>query len=379
MPYAHIVGWGKYLPSKIVTNAELARSAGIDPEWVKNRVGIEQRHIVDSKEATSDMAVRAAQAALDMADVAPTRLNLIIVATSLPDHLFPATACLVQDKLGADRAAAFDLGAGCSGFVYALVVADRFIRSGAYRYVLVVGAETPSRILDWKDKGTCAFFGDGAGAVLLAASQQFGGLRSFALGADGSGGHLLIQPAGGTRQPLSQEVLDRGLHYGRMDGQALFRYGLRAMDRAAREVLHNAGLTINDIDLIIPHQSNLQLIQQFAQRLKVPQDKVFINVARYANISSAAIPVAFCDAVEAGRLRPGNRVLLTTFGGGLTWAGAVLQWSEPYPEKPLPRWKRLWHFLWNAQATIKSRFYRLEHRIDTLRLEEDLLKSKKDL
>ncbi|OGO39741.1 MAG: hypothetical protein A2Z04_02695 [Chloroflexi bacterium RBG_16_57_9] len=378
MPYAHIVSWGKYLPAKIVTNADLTRSAGVDADWITSRTGIEQRHIADPKEATSDLAVRAAQAALEMADVPPTKVNLIIVATSLPDHLFPATACLVQDKLGADHAAAFDLSAGCSGFVYALVVADRFIRSGAYRFVLVIGAETPSRILDWKDKGTCAFFGDGAGAVLLAARQQLGGLRSFALGADGSGGNLLIQPAGGTRQPLSQEVLDRGLHYGRMDGQALFRYGLRAMDRAAREALHNAGLTLADIDLIIPHQSNLQLLQQIGHKLKVPQEKVFVNVAHYANISAAAIPVAFCDAVEADRLHPGDRVLLTTFGGGLTWAGAVWQWSEPYPEKPVPRWKRLWHILWNTQAAIKSWFYRLEHRLDTLRPEEDLLKKKKD-
>jgi 3-oxoacyl-[acyl-carrier-protein] synthase-3 len=366
MVNAHIIGWGKYLPSKIISNADLAESAGVDAAWLKGRTGIEERHVADPKQSTADMATRAARAALELADIPPTQLDLIIVATNTPDYLFPATACLVQDALGAEHAAAFDLAAGCSGFAYALVVADRFIRSGVYHHVLVTGSETPSRILDWRDKNTCAFFGDGAGAVVLAASEQPGGLLSFSLSADGSGGDLLILPAGGSRHPISQEVLDRGLQYGRMDGRGVYRYGLRAMARVGQDALKKARLMIEDIDLFIPHQTNSQLIQQVAQKLRVPDEKVFINVARYANISAAAIPVALCDAIEAGRIQPGQRLLITTFGGGLTAAGIVWQWSQPLPLKPMPFIRRFWHALWDAQAAFRSRLFHLEHRLDTL-------------
>jgi 3-oxoacyl-[acyl-carrier-protein] synthase-3 len=362
---AHIIGWGKYLPSQVVTNAELAQTAGIDAEWVKTRTGIEQRHVADPKQASADMAVRAARAALELADMPPSQLDLIIVATNTPDYLFPATACLVQDALGADHAGAFDLAAGCSAFVYSLVVADRFIRTGAYRHILVVGVETVSRIIDWKDKN-CAYFGDGAGAVVLTAGEAPGGLLAFALSSDGSGGDLLILPGGGSRHGISQEVLEQGWQYGRMDGRAVYRYGLRAMVRMGQQALRQARLTIDNIDLFIPHQTNLQLIQQVAQRLHVPSEKVFLNVARYANISSAAIPVSLCDALEAGRIQPGHRLLITTFGGGLTSAGIVWQWSQPLPLKPLPFFKRFWHALWDAQAAFRSRLFRLEHRLNAL-------------
>jgi 3-oxoacyl-[acyl-carrier-protein] synthase-3 len=363
---AHITGWGKYLPSRIIPNAELVETAGIDANWVKTRTGIETRHIVAPNQASADMAMRAARAALEAADLHPAWLDLVIAATNTPDYLFPATACLVQDALGANNAGAFDLAAGCSGFVYALVVADRFIRSGAYRNILVIGVETVSRILDWSDKNTCPYFGDGAGAVVLTASEQSGGLLSFSLKSDGSGGDLLILPGGGSRHPLSQETLDQNLHRGRMDGRAIYRYGLRSMTWVARQSLNAARLRIDDIDLFIPHQTNATLIQQVAQILRVPAEKTFVNVARYANLSSAAIPVSLCDAIGAGRIQPGNRLLLTTFGGGLTAAGAVWEWSQVLPLKPMPLFKRFWHALWDAQAAFKSRFFRLEHRLDTL-------------
>ncbi len=362
---AHIVGWGKYLPSKVISNEELAQTAGVDAEWVKQRTGIEARHIAEPTQASADMATRAARAALEMADVAPSDLDLIIAATNTPDYWFPATACLAQDALGANRAGAFDLAAGCSAFVYALVVADRFIRSGAYRNILVVGVETVSRILDWRDP-LCAYFGDGAGAVVLTASEQPGGLLGFALSSDGSGGDLLILPGGGTRHGITQQVLDQGLQYGRMDGRAVYRYGLRAMTWMGQQALRRARLKIEDIDLFIPHQTNLQLIHQVAQKLRVPLERTFVNMARYANISSAAIPVSLCDALEAGRIQPGNRLLITAFGGGLTSAGLVWQWSPVPPHKPLPFVKRLGHALWDAQAAFRSRFFRLEHRLDTL-------------
>jgi 3-oxoacyl-[acyl-carrier-protein] synthase-3 len=362
---AHIIGWGKYLPQRIVPNSELTQTAAIDPDWIRTRTGIEQRHFVEPKQASADMGARAARAALEIADIPPSRVDLIITATNTPDYLFPATACLIQDALGADRAGAFDLAAGCSGFVYALVTADRYVRSGAYRNVLVVGVETVSRFLDWKD-ALCAYFGDGAGAVVLTASEEPGGLLSFTLSADGSGGDLIILPAGGSRNPASQDALEQGMQYGRMDGRAVYRYGLRAMTWLGNDALRKARLTIDDIDLFIPHQTNLQLIQQVGQRLRVPSEKVFVNVSRYANISSAAIPVSLCDAIEAGRIHPGHKILITAFGGGLTSAGMVWQWSQPLPQKPTPLVKRFWHALWDAQAAFRSRFFQLEHRLDTL-------------
>jgi 3-oxoacyl-[acyl-carrier-protein] synthase-3 len=365
MSNAHIVGWGKYLPNRIVTNVELAQAAGVDADWVKTRTGIEQRHVADLKQASAEMATQAARAALSSADLSPSQVSLIIVATSTPDYLFPATACLVQDALGAHNAGAFDLGAGCSGFVYALVVADRFIRTGAYRHVLVVGVETISRVVDWRDKNICAYFGDGAGAVVLAGSEDAGGLLSFSLSADGSGGDLLILPGGGSRNPMSQEVLERGWQYGRMDGRGVFRYGLRAMTWLARDALRKAHLTIEDIDLFIPHQTNITLIQQVAERLHVPDEKTFVNVSHYANISAAAIPVSLCDAIQAGRIQPGNRLLISVSGAGLTSASLVWQWS-PTPLKPMPFVKRFLHALWDAQAAFRSRLFRLEHRLDTL-------------
>jgi 3-oxoacyl-[acyl-carrier-protein] synthase III len=365
MTNAHIVGWGKYLPSKIISNAELAQSAGVDADWIKSRTGIEQRHVADPKQASSDLATQAARAALERADISPSQLSLIIVATSTPDYVFPATACLVQDALGADNAGAFDLGAGCSGFVYALVVADRFIRAGTSSYILVIGVDTTSRVVDWHDKNICPYFGDGAGAVVVTGSEDVGGLLSFSLSADGSGGDLLMLPGGGSRNPTNQESLEHGWQYGRMDGRGLFRYGLRAMTALGRDALRKAHLKAEDIDLFIPHQTNVTLIQQVAERLHVLEGRTFTNVSNYANISSAAIPVSLCDAIQADRIHPGNRLLITVSGAGLTAASLVWQWSLP-PPKPMPFVKRFLRALWDGQAAFRSRLFRLEHRIDTL-------------
>ncbi len=367
---AHIVGWGKYLPSKIVTNAELAQTAGIDADFVSTRTGIEQRHIADPKQASVDMATRAARAALEMADISPDQIGLIIAATSTPDYLFPATACLVQDAIGASHAAAFDLGAGCSGFLYALVTADRFVRSGAYRHALVIGVETTSRFVDWSNRNLCPFFGDGAGAVVLTAGEQPGGLLSFSLSADGSGGDLLMLPRGGARSPFIHGS-ETESQVGRMDGRGLYRYGLRAMVSLGRAALHQARLKTEDVDLFIPHQTNKLLVQQVAQKLHLPEAKVLVNMARYANISAACMPVSLCDAIEMGRLKPNDRVLMTAFGAGLTSAAVVWQWSQPMPKRPMRFARRFWHALWDAQAAFRSRLFHLEHRLDALTPTED--------
>lgn len=366
---AHIIGWGKYLPSKIVTNAELAKTTDINPEIVSSRTGIEARYIADPKQASADMATRASRIALEMADVAPDEIGLIIAATSTPDYLFPATACLVQDALGASRAAAFDLGAGCSGFLYALVTADRFIRSGAYRHVLVIGVETTSRFNDWKNRSLSPFFGDGAGAVVLTANEQPGGLLSFALSADGSGGELLMLPRGGARAPFIN-VPETEPQVGKMDGRGLYRYGLRAMVSLGRDAVRKARLKIEDVDLFIPHQTNKMLVQQTAERLHIPENKVLMNMARYANISAACMPVSICDVIEAGRLKPGDRVLMTAFGAGLTSAAVVWQWTQ-LPKKPMSFSRRFWHALWDAQAAFRSRLFRLEHQLDSLTRVDD--------
>ena len=375
---AHIIGWGKYVPSKIVTNAELAATTGIDTEWVSTRTGIEQRFIADAKQASADMAIRAARAALEIADISPNEIGLIIAATSTPDYLFPATACLIQDGIGASRAAAFDLGAGCTGFLYALVTADRFVRSGAYRYVLVVGTETTSRFVDWNNKNICPYFGDGAGAVVLAANEQPGGLLGFSMSADGSGGDLLILQRGGTRHPF-HDLADHSPQHGQMDGRALFRYGLRAMVSLARDALRKAHLSIQDVDLFIPHQTNKLLVTQAAQKLQIPESKVLINMARYANISAACIPVSICDAIEQQRVKPDDYLLLAAFGAGLTSAAIVWQWSQPMPQKPMRLGRRFLHALWDAQAAFRSRFFRLEHQLDTLtRVEDEEPEGKKE-
>jgi 3-oxoacyl-[acyl-carrier-protein] synthase III len=367
MPNAHIVGWGKYLPGKPITTADLAIRNGVelDAEKIADRTGIHQRHFAGEKESTSTLAIQAAHAALEMANVDPAKLDLIILGTNSPDNLFPATAFRVQAALGAINAGAFDLSAGCPGFLYGLIVAGQFIRAGAYKTILVIGADCVSVALNPKDRGTCAYFGDGAGAVVLAAGDDAGGLMGFTLGADGSGADLLELPAGGSRLPLNRDVLDKGLQFGRMDGAALYRFGLRAEHTAATEALKRSGLAVDDVDLFIPHQSNGRLIQQVASGLKIPPEKVFVNIDRYANTSAAALPLALCDAVSEGRLKPGDHVLLAAYGAGLAWAGAVVRWDLPTPVKPLSGLRRAWLGVRGLVARLRTRFLRLSHWLDS--------------
>jgi 3-oxoacyl-[acyl-carrier-protein] synthase-3 len=361
--YAHIVGWGKYIPTKVITNADLSRTLDTSDEWIVSRSGIRERHVVaSSKETTATMSIAAAKEALEVAGIAPDELGLIIVATATPDYSFPATACLVQDALGAENAGAFDLSAGCSGFIYALAMGAQAIASGAQDCVLVIGAETLSRIVNWHDRETCVLFGDGAGAVVLRASDEPGGVLSTLLRADGSGGELLILPAGGSRQPPTLDTVAMGLHYVRMNGREVFRFATRVMDKAARQVIADAGLTMDDIALFIPHQANLRIIQAAARALEAPMEKFFVNLDRYGNTSAASIPVALCEAVDAGRILPGDHVAMVGFGAGLTWAGAVVRWGAPKP--PVSAWRRTWDRLRYVATGVRSRARRLQRRAD---------------
>jgi 3-oxoacyl-[acyl-carrier-protein] synthase-3 len=332
--YAHIVGWGKYIPSQVLTNDDLAKTIDTSDEWIRERSGIRERHIASGKESTALMAIQAARAAIETADVNPAQIDLIIVATATPEYPFPATACLVQDALGATRAGAFDLEAGCSGFGYAVSIATGMIKSGMCQTVLVVGAETLSRILDWNDRATCVLFGDGAGAVLLQGKDAPGGVLATNLGADGSGGELLMLPGGGAKNPPSAETITGKLHVVKMNGREVYRFATRVMAQAARQVAQDAGWAFENIDLLIPHQANVRIIDSAAKALKLPPDKVFINLERYGNTSAASIPIALCEAIDADRVKPGDRIVMVGFGAGLTWAALAVQWSAPKVRVP---------------------------------------------
>ena len=338
--YAHILGWGKYVPEKILTNNDLAQIVDTSDEWIRTRTGIHERRIAADGESTASMSIAAAREALRVADADPAQLDLIIVGTITPEHLFPSTACLVQDALDARHAAAFDLSAGCTGFVYALGMASRAIESGAHDLVLVIGAETLSRIIDWNDRRTCVLFGDGAGAVLLQASEHPGGVLSSVLGADGSGAELLMQPAGGSRFPSTPESVTNGMHYLHMDGRRVYRFATKIMARATRQALEEAGLSSQDLSLLIPHQANQRILNSAAKSLRLDDDQVFINLDRYGNTSSASIPIALCEAVEANRVKRDDTLVLVGFGAGLTWAAVTVRWSAPLPTVKPPRWRK---------------------------------------
>ncbi len=367
MTYAHIVGWGKYVPAKLLTNDELSKSVDTSNEWIVSRTGIRARHIAGPKETAFSMGYAAARAALESADILPTDVDLIICATATPEHIFPSTASLIQDALGAAHAGAFDLSAGCAGFVYALNVAAQVIQGGGHKVVLVVGSETMSRIIDWKDRATCVLFGDGAGAVVLQASERPGGVLASLVRSDGSGGDLLIVPAGGSKLPASPETILRNQHTIQMNGREVFRFGARVVDKATREVVAQAGLTLDDIDLFVPHQANLRIIKAAARELKVSEDRIFVNLENYGNTSSASIPLALCEAVECGRLKPGDHVILIGFGAGLAWAATALQWGPPPPARKRTLRERtlrvvIYPFALARSRTLKAR-YRIESRV----------------
>jgi len=325
--HARITGWGKYLPQRVLTNKDLEIMVATDNEWIMTRTGIRERRILGDDESVSTMAVAAGKAALEVAGLSPGLLDMVIVATNSSDRIVAAAASLVQHALGARSAAAFDAVGGCSGFIYALVTAYQFIASGAYRNILVVGSEAITRVVDWEDRSICVLFGDGAGAVVVQANEHGTDLLSFVLGSDGSGSDLLYVPS-----PCGRPA-DRpqdGHYYIAMNGREIFKSAVINMAEASRQVMDAAGIQISDIDLFIPHQANTRLIQAAAKSLGIPSEKVFVNVDRYGNLSAASSPLALCEAVEQGRIREGNHVVLAAFGAGLTWAAVVLRW-QPGP------------------------------------------------
>lgn len=321
-----IIGTGHFLPEKILTNADLERMVDTTDEWITTRTGIKQRRIVKPGVATSDIAAIAAKEALENAKLKPEDLDLIIIGTITPDMQFPATACLVQAKIGAKNAAAFDISAACSGFIYAISVAEALIRTGQYKNALVLGAEVLSSIVDWQDRNTCVLFGDGAGAAVLAPVDE-GGILSTHIGSNGNEAELLNMPAGGSRMPASEETLKNRMHYLKMSGNEVFKLAVKAMADAANKAAVKAGImSIEEIDLIIPHQANMRILMAVANRLKLPETKLFLNVDRYGNMSSASTAVALYEAVKAGRIKKDDNIMLVAFGAGLTWAACVIKW-----------------------------------------------------
>lgn len=367
MTYAHIVGWGKYVPPKVITNDDLAKTVETTDEWIFSRTGIRERRIAGPKETAFSMGYIAARDALEKADILPADVDLIICATATPDHTFPSTASLIQDALGATRAGAFDLSAGCAGFVYALTIGAQVIQGGGHKVVLVIGSETLSRITNWKDRGTCILFGDGAGAVVLQASEERGGVLSSLVRSDGAGGDLLIVPAGGSKLPASPDTVLRNLHTIQMDGREVFRFAARVVDKATREVVEQAGLTLDDIDLFVPHQANVRIIQAAARALEVDESRIFMNLEKYGNTSSASVPLALCEAAEQGRIQPGQHLVLVGFGAGLAWAAAVVQWGPPVtPRKRTLRERavRVAIFPFGlARSRVLRIWYRFESRL----------------
>ena len=317
---------GAYVPEKILTNADLEKMVDTTDEWITSRTGIQQRRIACEGEYTSDMAAKAARLAMDRAGVSGEEIDLIIVATITPDMLFPSTACLVQQKIGARRAAAFDIEAACSGFIYALEIAQQFIASHTYNTVLVIGAEKLSSIIDWKDRNTCVLFGDGAGAAILQSRGDTHGLLTACMGADGSKGELLSMPAGGSRQPATIDSVNARLHYLRMDGKETFKSAVNAMYQAAQEALRRCEIDISQIKLVIPHQANRRIIDAVGERLGARPEQVFVNLHKFGNTSAASVAIALDEAVTAGLIQRGDLVLLVVFGAGLTWGAAVIQW-----------------------------------------------------
>lgn len=322
-----VVGTGRYTPQRVLTNADLEKMVETSDEWIRTRTGIRERRIAAPEEAASDLALQAARRALEAADVPPEAVDLIIVATVTPDTLFPATSNLLQDRLGAKRAGAFDLLAGCTGMIYALEMAASQVAAGACDTVLVVGAEVLSRVTDWSDRSTCVLFGDGAGAFVVRPVEPGYGILGTILGSDGSGGEKLILPAGGSRRPASHETVEQGLHYLKMCGNEVFKFAVRVMGDAAFQVMERSGLAPDDIDFFVPHQANIRIIEAAARRLELPREKVVVNVDRYGNTSSASIPIAVDEAVRSGRVKKGDVGLLVGFGAGLTWGAVALRWA----------------------------------------------------
>jgi 3-oxoacyl-[acyl-carrier-protein] synthase III len=366
MPYAHITGWGMAAPERVLTNDEIAKAVETNDAWIRERTGIRERRIAREDQFPSTLAVDASIKALRVANLRPTDLDLIICSTSSPEYIFPATACLIQDQLGAAKAGAFDLLAACSGFIYALNMGAQAIRSGSIKSALVIGTETLSRFVNWKDRNTCILFGDGAGAFVLQASDQPGGVLSAVMHSDGSGADLLTLGGGGSRYPVNQSTLVNGQNYIQMDGKEVFRFATRVMASATQEVLACAGLTLDQVQWIVPHQANIRIIEAAARGLKLPMERFIVNLERYGNTSTASIPIAMVEALEKGQIKPGEKVVMVGFGAGLTWGALAAEWTGPIPSKghvrpeQYRRFARLRSLVRRALRFIEGLLYRRE-------------------
>ena len=322
-----ITGLGAHVPERVLTNHDLARMVETSDEWIVTRTGIRERRIAEPGEALSDLCLPAAREAIERAGVSASSVDLVIVATVTPDMVFPATAAILADALGSSEAAAYDLSAGCTGFMYALAQAYSALASGLVRCALVVGGDVLSKIVDWTDRSTCIVFGDGAGAVVLQRVEA-GGFIGFELGADGSGGPDLYIPAGGSRSPATDETVARGEHYVRMNGREVFKFATRVLVSSARDLLEQSGVAVEDVDVYVPHQANVRIIQHAVEKLGISPERVVVNVDRYGNTSSGSIPLALADALAEGRVKRGDLVLMTGMGAGLTWGSGLIEWTE---------------------------------------------------
>jgi len=326
MIHARITGTGSYAPKKVITNHDLEKLVNTSDEWIIERTGIKERRIAEKGQTTSDLAYEASRKALKAAGLGAEELDLILVATMTPDMILPSTGCVLQEKLGAKKAAAFDIYAACSGFIYGLSIANAFIKADVYKNILLVGAEILSRFTDWEDRTTCILFGDGAGAAVIQRHAGKRGILSTHLHSDGLLGDLIQVPAGGSQQPASHETIRRRMHYVKMKGNETFKAAVRALEGVVQEALEHNTVNPKEIDFLVPHQANLRIIQAMAQRLNMPMEKVVLNLPKYGNTSAASIPMALDEAVRDGRIKENHLLLLEAFGGGLTWASALLRW-----------------------------------------------------
>jgi 3-oxoacyl-[acyl-carrier-protein] synthase-3 len=326
MMKSRIIGTGSYVPPKVLTNLDLEKKVDTSDEWITSRSGIRERRIVERDAATSDLGAQAALQALEMAGLPPEDLDLIITGTNSPDMAFPCTSCFIQAKIGAKKAAGFDVSAGCTSFIHTLSLADKFIKEDPQRKVMVLGAEIMSKVMDWKDRGTCVLFGDGAGAVILTGEEGERGILSTHLHSDGSLWELLYMPGGGSANPSSRDTVDKNLHCLKMAGNQLFKVAVRALAEVSQEAMQFNGLKSEDIDYMIPHQANMRIIEAAAKMVNFPMDKVYLNIDRYGNTSAATIPIALDEINREGKLKAGNLILMCSFGTGVTWGGAVVRW-----------------------------------------------------
>ena len=364
--YAHITGWGKSVPENVLTNDQIAEMVDTNDEWIYSRTGIRERHIATDGDSSASLGAEAAIQALQVANLSPSDVDLIVVATSSPEHIFPSTASLIQDRIGAAKAGAFDLSAACTGFIFAMNMAAQAIQSGSIDNALIIGAETLSRYVDWEDRVTCILFGDGAGAFVLQSSTEPGGVMSSVMRSDGSGGDLLSIPAGGSYMPTSPETIQDRLHFIRMDGKKVFRFATRVMAQATGDAAEEAGLTLDDVNWVVPHQANQRIIETAARRLKMPMDRFVVNLEHYGNTSTASIPLAAYDAINDGRFQPGDRVVFVGFGAGLTWGAVVAEWTGPISIEKRKVWPYRLHGLYQAYARVRSLAMRVLRFIEGL-------------